>query len=250
MHRFYLSPEECAGTTLTLTEREAHHAAQVLRLRRGDSASVLDGAGNQFHCRVEDVSKKNVLLAVEKKESIPPLSYNTTLIQAVPKGKLMESIIQKATELGVRRIIPLLTERVTTQLDATDAEDKREKWQMTAIEAIKQCGQTWLPQVETPVSLPTFLARNEKFDLPLIGCLAEGSRNPRSFFEGFRSKQKKEPQTIAVWIGPEGDFSANEMKLVLDSGVLPMTLGRLVLRCETAAIYSLSLVNYEMQSAS
>src|SRR6185369_9928312 len=120
MHRFYLPPEDCKGTTFQLTGREAHHALHVLRLRRGDEAVVLDGAGNEMTCEVRDAGK-NIHLAVVKRNSHPAPTCPITLLQAVPKGKIIESIIQKATELGVHRIVPLLTERVATRLDDEDA---------------------------------------------------------------------------------------------------------------------------------
>ena len=136
MHRFYLPPERCAGNTLRLDEREAHHALHVLRVKPGEPAIVLDGAGNEFLCEVASVSHDAVELRVAKKNFIPPLPCRITLLQALPKGKIIESIIQKAVELGAHRIVPLLTERVVTRLDEGSAEHKREKWQQVAIEAI------------------------------------------------------------------------------------------------------------------
>ena len=143
MHRFHLSPDLCKGTQLTLTGSEAHHAANVLRLRPGASVSVLDGAGKVLGCEVDAVSKCEVHLRVVKIESVPALPYRLTLLLAVPKGKLIDSIIQKATELGVARIVPLLSERVVTHLDDDGAEAKAAKWQQIAVEATKQCGQAW-----------------------------------------------------------------------------------------------------------
>lgn len=248
MHRFYLPPNECSGSSLTLREREAHHAAQVLRLRPGDSVVVLDGVGHEMFCDVESVSKKNVALAVREKNFTPPLPYQVTLLQAIPKGKSIESIIQKATELGAARIVPLLSERVATHLDEESSADKREKWQLTAIEAIKQCGQAWLPQIDAPLAPKEFLKRHEQFDLALVASLHNGSRSPREYFDRFLSEQKRKPQTACVWIGPEGDFSFKEIQEITSAGVLPITLGRLVLRCETAAIYCLSVLNYELTS--
>lgn len=246
MHRFYLSPNECKRTTLALNEREARHAVQVLRVRVGEQVTVLDGAGHELICEIENVSRKSVLLNVREKKFTPPLPYQVTLLQAIPKGKIIESIIQKATELGAARIIPLLSERVATHLDSESAADKREKWQLTAIEAIKQCGQTWLPKVEAPIAPKDFLARGEKFDLPLVASLQKGSRHAREYFEKFFAEQKRKPQSVCVWVGPEGDFSPAEIEMIISGGANPMTLGRLVLRCETAAVYCLSVLNYEL----
>src|SRR5208283_2194722 len=113
---FYLPPADCNGATLLLTGREAHHALRVLRVRRGDRVTVLDGAGTEFLCDIQNFDPDEIQLVVAEKKSIPPLPYQITLLQALPKGKLFESIIQKATELGVHRIFPLLSERVVTHL--------------------------------------------------------------------------------------------------------------------------------------
>src|ERR1035438_1032547 len=153
MHRFYLPPERCTGAALRLDGREAHHALHVLRLQRGELVAVLDGVGNEFLCAVETSSRNAVTLSVSLKNFTPPLPCSLTLLQAVPKGKIVDSIIQKAVELGARRIVPLLTVRVVMHLDEEDAADKREKWQQVAIEAIKQCGAAWLPKIEAPMTI-------------------------------------------------------------------------------------------------
>ena len=246
MHRFYLPPASTRGDSLRLDGREAHHALHVLRLQRGDLVTVLDGVGNEFLCAVETSSRHAVTLSVSLKNFTPPLPCSITLLQAVPRGKIIESIIQKAVELGARRIVPLLTERVVTQLDEEDAAVKREKWQQVAIEAIKQCGAAWLPQIEAPMTTERYLARKEKFDLSLVGSLQKERRHPRECFREFQAKHGRLPQSVGVWIGPEGDFTPEELEAIQASGALPISLGRLVLRFETAAIYCLSILNYEL----
>ena len=188
MHRFYLPPGECQGNSLTLTGREAHHALHVLRVRQGERVAVLDGAGSEFMCEVASQTRDQVGLAVVQKKRVPPLPCQITLLQAVPKGKIFESIIQKATELGASRIVPILSERVTTRLDDDSAVQKAEKWQAIAIEAIKQCGAPWLPKVEPPMSPAQFLARPEKFDLALIASLQAGSSPARKYFADFQQR--------------------------------------------------------------
>jgi 16S rRNA (uracil1498-N3)-methyltransferase len=246
MHRFYLPPASTRGDSLRLDGREAHHALHVLRLQRGDLVTVLDGVGNEFLCAVETSSRHAVTLSVSLKNFTPPLPCSITLLQAVPRGKIIESIIQKAVELGARRIVPLLTERVVTQLDKEDAAVKREKWQQVAIEAIKQCGAAWLPQIEAPMTTERYLARKEKFDLSLVGSLQKERRHPRECFREFQAQHGRLPQSVGVWIGPEGDFTPEELEAIQASGALPISLGRLVLRVETAAIYCLSFLNYEL----
>ena len=248
MHRFYLTPGSTRGDSLRLDGREAHHALRVLRLKRGELITVLDGVGNEFLSAVEDSSRDAVTLSVSLKHFTPPPPCSITLLQAVPKGKIIESIIQKAVELGARRIVPLLTEHVVTRLDDQDAADKHTKWQQVAIEAIKQCGAAWLPEIEAPMTIEEYLARKEKFDLSLVGSLQKDRRHPRICLGEFQAEHGRLPQNIGVWIGPEGDFTPEELDAIRASGALPISLGRLVLRVETAAIYSLSILNYELNS--
>jgi 16S rRNA (uracil1498-N3)-methyltransferase len=244
MRRFYLPPQECRSDHLILTGNEAHHAADVLRLKAGDEVAVLDGAGSELACRVETVTRKQVKLEVKDRKTEAPPPWRITLVQAIPKGKIFEAIIQKATELGVWRIVPLLSQRVTTHLEGESIEHKAEKWRQTAVEAIKQCGQRWLPQVDPPTTLPALLARGEKFDLTLVASLQEDSRHLRAYFPA----RARHPKTVCVWIGPEGDLAPEEMESIKGAGALPITLGPLVLRSETAALCALSMINYELRS--
>jgi 16S rRNA (uracil1498-N3)-methyltransferase len=155
---------------------------------------------------------------------------------------MLEAIIQKATELGVGRIVPLLSRRVTTHLEGESIEHKAEKWRQTAVEAIKQCGQRWLPQVDAPMTLPAWLACGAQFDLTLVASLQEDRQHLRAYFPA----GARRPQTICVWIGPEGDFAPEEMEAIRGAGALPITLGPLVLRSETAALCALAIINHEL----
>src|SRR5882724_28219 len=114
MHRFYLPPERCAGNALRLDGREAHHAVNVLRLKHGELVSVLDGIGNEFMCTVDACTRNAVTLSISLKNFIPAPPCSITLLVAIPKGKIIEDIIQKSVELGAQRIVPLLTERILT----------------------------------------------------------------------------------------------------------------------------------------
>jgi len=248
MHRFHLPPANCRESLLRLDGREAHHALHVLRLQRGERVTVLDGAGTEFFCDVESATKNSLVLAVQEKKFKPAPACAITLLVAVPKGKIIESIIQKAVELGAHRIVPLLTERVVTQLDDDGAEAKREKWQTIAIEAIKQCGAPWLPKVEAPQTIAEFLARGEKIELSLIGSLQTKRKHPRAWIQEFQKTHGRLPSSAGAWIGPEGDFTLAELKLIEAAGAKPVTLGALTLRVETATIYCLSFLNYEFQA--
>ena len=247
MHRFYLPPERCSGAGLRLEGREAHHALHVLRLQIGELVTVLDGVGNEFLCAVETNSRGIVNLTLSRKKFMAAPACATTLLVGLPKGKIIEGIIQKAVELGVRRVVPILSERVVTQLDGEAAESKREKWQNVAVEAIKQSGAAWLPAIEAPSSIREFLARGERLDLAMVGSLQKERRHPRAVLQEYEMKQGRPPKSVAVWIGPEGEFTPAELAAIQASGAQPVSLGKLVLRVETAAIYCLSFLNYELQ---
>ena len=249
MHHFYLPPEPGHDAVLTLTDREAHHGLRVLRLSKGESVTVLDGAGRRYLCEVAELARDTIRLQIQESTFTESLPYRITLLQAIPKGKMFDAIVQKATELGAFRIVPLLSERVVTQLDEEKIETKVEHWRTVAIESIKQCGSAWLPQIEAPVSINDFLARAEPFELSVIAALQPDSRHPREWFKAFAGKNHRAPKSLGVWVGPEGDFAPDEIERVKSAGVLPVTLGPLVLRCETAAVYCLSVLNYELQSA-
>jgi 16S rRNA (uracil1498-N3)-methyltransferase len=242
MHRFYLPPESSRGDEIFLTGREAHHALHVLRIRRGEKIAVLNGVGHELLCDVQQFDRDKIRLCVREKKDAAPSPCQITLLQALPKGKLIESIIQKATELGTARIVPLLSERVVVHLKDKETGRKAAKWQLVAIEALKQCGAPWLPKVEEPVTPEDFLARKENFNLALVGSLQPDAKHPREYLQ---SPQR--PKSAAIWIGPEGDFTPGEIDAIKASGAKPITLGPLVLRTETAATYCLSILNYELR---
>lgn len=247
MHRFFVEPDFSQKTTFTLPEKESHHAANVLRLTVNEVVTVLNGRGEELRCAVTGVSKKAVSLQVMERKQHPPRPFQVTLLQAVPKAKLIEAILQKATELGVARVVPLLSERVITQLDEEDMTDKQEKWQHVVIEACKQCGQPWLPQVEKPQTLREFLRRGEKWDLSLVASLQPETKHARAVFQQADFTKTARP-AVSLWVGPEGDFTAAEVIAIIAAGAKPITLGPLVLRCETAATYGMSVINHELSA--
>jgi 16S rRNA (uracil1498-N3)-methyltransferase len=246
MRRFYLPPDQCRSNVLVLTDREARHSAQVLRLTRGDPLAVLDGAGQELECQVTEATRQCLRLEVQRRRHFPPVPHQITLLQAIPKGRLIEDIIEKATELGVYRVVPLLTDRVATRLDAGEIQARALKWRLTAIEAVKQCGNPWLPLIEAPTTPLAFLQRREACDLAVVASLTDA---PTHLYEPLRRYQEQHlrwPRSVHVWIGPEGDFTPEELASAKSGGAVPVSLGRLVLRCETAALYCLSALNHEL----
>ena len=247
MHRFFLPPDQCQGPTLTLTGAEAHHALDVLRVRTGDRVAVLDGAGHEYLCEVIEAARQAVRLRTRQRQDLSPSPYRLTLFQAVTKHRSMDLIVQKATELGAGRIVPVLSERSVIHLPRDEAARKQSKWLGVAVEALKQCGAPWLPVIDTPVAPQVLLARGERFDLMLLASLQPGSRHPREWFAAHEQDPGGRPREVAVWVGPEGDFTPAELDAITRGGALPITLGPLVLRSETAALYCLSVLSYELQ---
>lgn len=248
MHRFYLPPAQCQSPVLVLKDDEAHHALNVLRLRAGERCVVLDGAGAEFLCEVRQTTARTAELAMVQKNRIPPLPYQLTLLQAIPKGRTMDTIVQKATELGAHRIVPILAERTVAHLGGQNVGHKVEKWNVTVVEALKQCGSAWRPQLEQPVTPQAFLSRKERFDLSLLATLQSDARHPRTCIATFEQENGRLPRSVALWVGPEGDYTPAEINLIRATDALPITLGQLVLRSETAAIYCLAVLNYELQA--
>ena len=250
MHRFFQYPDQCHEGHIRLSQREANHATKVLRLRIGDRFVILDGEGQEILCQADSIDKQGVSGRVVSRTAHPPLPCELILIQAVAKGKSMDLIVQKATELGCRKIIPVLSERSVVQWDEAERLSKQDKWQTLAIEAIKQCGQPWLPEVAMPLPLEAFIAGGlvPRQDLSLVASLQPDAVHPRRHFDQFRQEHQRTPLQLSVWIGPEGDFTPAEINQIKALPALPITLGNLILRSETAAIYALSIANYELQS--
>lgn len=248
MHRFYLRADAGEGETLVLSEAEAHHAREVLRLQVGETVTVLNGAGAILDCAVAGLDRRQVRLDVRHRRSEPRPVPAVTLIQSVTKTRSMEWIVQKGTELGVRRLIPILTERSVPQFTREDANRKAERWRDIAVESLKQCGTPWLPELSAPVPLGEYLAAPVATDLALVASLHPGAVAPKQVLEAFRRQHDRPPIEVAVWIGPEGDFTAGEIESIRATSAVPITLGPLVLRAETAAVYCLSFLGYELRA--
>ena len=170
MHRFFIPPEECHNNPLRLSPTESKHARSVLRLREGDRVVVLNGAGKELLCQASEARNDSTTLEIIQENSIPPLPFEITLYQAVAKGKAMDFIVQKATELGAHRVVPVLSERSVPDWDDAKTAAKVEKWRSICIESIKQCGSAWLPRLELPMTPKAALDDARQSDLSLIAC--------------------------------------------------------------------------------
>jgi 16S rRNA (uracil1498-N3)-methyltransferase len=227
---------------VTLDEEESHHLVAVRRARAGERVTLVDGRGNSALAEVETPHAKRATLRVLELRTMPRPGAPLWLAQALPLGRTMETIVQKAAELGTARILPLAAERSEMRLDAERTEKKTAKWRAGAIEAVKQCGNPFLPEIDEPMSVAALLA------LPLPGArmvcsLEEGTR---PILDAVRTLDCSAGLVIAI--GPEGDFSPAEYARLREAGFVPVTLGPLVLRTETAAIASLAIAGAALRT--
>ena len=264
MHRFYVPPNEWNADALVLSGSEAHHARDVLRMKRGDKAVLFNGRGREITGEIVDLGRGEIRLRKLNESETPPLRCRIALGQAIPKGKNMELIVQKAVEIGATEIIPLISARTIVHLDEKEARRKQTKWETVAIDAAKQCGQNWLPQVHAPQTLKDFFdvaavsdrrtnlfgaqraPLQKAFDLQLIGSLQPGASHLKKVLADYSAEHERPPQSVLMLIGPEGDFTPAELALARTHACQPITLGPIVLRVETAAFYCLSVLSYEL----
>jgi 16S rRNA (uracil1498-N3)-methyltransferase len=232
---------------LVLDESEAHHCVDVLRLGVGSRVVVFNGRGSEITAEILALEKGRVHLKELISARAEPLRCAVTLAQAIPKGKSMDLIIQKATELGVAKIVPLLSDRTVVQLQEDELNKKREKWKQVVIEAAKQSGQDWLPEIAGPITPKQFFAEFDRYELPLVASLQNDARSFKKVLAHFREQHGRRPRSALILVGPEGDFTPAETSWAKSAGSIPVSLGPIVLRTETAAIYSLSVLAYELQ---
>jgi 16S rRNA (uracil1498-N3)-methyltransferase len=249
MHRFYITPEDWNPDSLVLGGPEAHHARDVLRLQPGGRVVVFNGRGHEITAEIAKLNRDEVHLRKMHEARVPPLPCRITLAQAIPKGKNMDLIVQKAVEIGAAEIAPIISERTIVHLEAKEAAQKQTKWQQVAIEAAKQCGQNWLPVVQTPRKLTDFFANAHLQQLRLIGSLQSDAVHLKTVLADYEREHQVRPTSVLMCIGPEGDFTPAELNLARSNGCRPITLGPIILRVETAAIYCLSVLSYELLAA-
>jgi len=235
MPRFFLPPDSWADEAW-LTGDEAKHLSQVLRIRAGETVTVFDGNGRRAEALVREAGRDRAKLDLGAIVHTPAPQPLITLALAIPKGKNMDLVVQKAVELGVSAIQPLVTRRTIVQ----PGDGKAEKWRRVALEACKQCGLDHLPEVAEPLAFGDWLAKRGGRGLALIASLAPGARPMKDVVRAGDGSD-----AVTVLIGPEGDFTPEETTAALAAGFHPVTLGANVLRAETAALFCLSALRYE-----
>jgi 16S rRNA (uracil1498-N3)-methyltransferase len=242
MDRFYLSPDQW-GESPVLTGDEAHHCCRVMRKQVGDEIAIFDGWGRAGGARIKGVSKSEVGLEILVSSDSVARQPQIEIAVGVPKGKTFDLILQKAVELGVTKIQPLITEQGNVRLKGGEANTKREKWKRTVLESCKQCGQNYLPEVMGPLEVDDYLKGLDPSFSKFVGALTPEAVTFRRALGGVR-----EPGRVVLLVGPEGDFSPEEYNRIFVAGFQAVTLGELVLRTETAVFWMASAVRYHFES--
>ena len=241
MHRFFAEPSAVNSESITITGDDVQHISRVLRLKCGDTVSVCDGRGTDYICTLADISKSEVRAQIKQKQKKKAeSSLNITLYQGLPKGDKMDFIIQKCVELGVNKIVPVIMKR--TVVKPKNAILKAERWQRISAEAAKQSGRGIIPQILSPVSFgDAVLAVKESGALNILPYENEDKSALKALL-----KRNSKLTDINIIIGPEGGFDDEEIELSRNSNINTVTLGKRILRCETAPIAAVSAVMYEL----
>jgi 16S rRNA (uracil1498-N3)-methyltransferase len=245
--RFY-APSAAFGPdqkSVTLSAEETRHAREVLRLQSGDEIFVFDGAGREFHCAIQTINRDSTELSVmaEVEPARPESPLNLTLAIALLKGEKFDLVIQKATELGVKRIVPLDTEHADVRLRDDGANKRVARWRRIALEAAKQTGRAYVPEIAAPLALNEFLTVEENQISTNVTCLMFSERGGRPLAEATNSFAERPARIVAV-VGPEGGWTDAEIKLAREAGWQIVTLGGRTLRAETAGITVVALLQH------
>lgn len=240
--RCFIPASEWSPSRLIANDDEAHHLIHVLRVKPGQPIEAFDGRGRVAETEIELIQKHRVEMRVIRQREQPKSAVQITLIQALPREQKMDLVIQKSTELGVSFIAPVTTRHSLVRLNKDTGEAKQIRWDRIAINAAKQCGSIWLPEIMPAQPLDDFLKTMPRYDL-LLTCSLEADAQPlKNILRASRSQPLK---TIAFLVGPEGDLNQEERAAVRQAGARAVTFGDLVLRTETAALYALSVLKYE-----
>ena len=248
MQRFFVEPYqiEKEAPRIHINGTDVNHIKNVLRMKCGEDVWISDGGDKEYHCQIEELGEDEVLLhilyAQEPEYELPDKIY---LFQGLPKADKMELIIQKAVELGAAGVISVATRNAVVKLDAKKAEAKIRRWQAIAESAAKQSKRSYIPQVGPVMSLKEAFSyiEEQKFDLRMIPYeLEKGMDGTKTVLEALAPGQQ-----VAVFIGPEGGFDESEIEQAKEAGAIPITLGKRILRTETAGLTTLSILMYHLE---
>ncbi|MFH1798663.1 MAG: RsmE family RNA methyltransferase [Candidatus Omnitrophota bacterium] len=241
MSRFYVPKENIRKNKILIAGAEAHHILDVMRMQDKDKVVVFDGTGNEYTGFIENINRPDKKLIVEIVSTRRPVGerqVEVTLAQAIPRKNKMEHIIEKATELGAGSIIPMITDRTIVRPGPASEKTKHSRWKKIALVASKQCGRAYIPMVEKICEFREIVSRMGQYDLTLFACLSDCSIPLRSALTDFKAGK------ILVLIGPEGDFTPEEIRISDRDNCKFVSLGARVLKSDTAGLFVLSVINY------
>ena len=246
MYRFFVEPSQIQDKKIIITGSDVNHIRNVLRMKIGEEIAVSNGIDNrEYRCGIEEYTEQEVICTLRfVKEDGVELPAKIYLFQGLPKADKMELIIQKAVELGVHEVIPMATKRCVVKLDEKKAAAKVSRWQGIAEAAAKQSRRGVIPAVHDVMGMKDAVAYAHSMDVRIIPYeLAEEMHHTKEIIEAV-----KVGQSVAVFIGPEGGFEESEIQEALAAGIEPVTLGRRILRTETAGMTVLSWLMYHLES--
>lgn len=248
MHHFFVNPEQVEDGLIRITGSDVNHIKNVLRIRQGEEMLVSDGTGRDYLCQAEEITGQEVTVRIlETEEEGRELLSRIWLFQGLPKSDKMEFIIQKAVELGAAGIVPVTTRNTVVKLDPKKEEAKVKRWQAIAESAAKQSKRSLVPRVSGIMTLKEAFdyVESQGFSVRLIPYEHEAG------MDGTKTELDAAGpgQDIAVFIGPEGGFDEREIELALSKGVRPISLGRRILRTETAGLALLSVLMMRLEGA-
>lgn len=242
MHRFFVEKEQIKDGYVTLVGSAAHYFSHVLRLEREEIITAFDGRGNEYKVKIDKIEKEKVSGAILKKTvSNKDTLVDINLVQGIPKGEKMDLIVQKCTELGVSKITPVLTERTIVKLNDKKRTQRKERWQRIAQEAAKQSKRFIVPEIADILTLKEFLKSLNPEEKNIILWEEEKEYSLRGYLRENRGLEK-----LNVFIGPEGGFSEEEVNLLRGKNGISITLGRRILRTETAGLAALTMILYDL----
>jgi 16S rRNA (uracil1498-N3)-methyltransferase len=239
MH-FFIKPENIEKDTITFSKEDGKYLRNVLRYRNGDSVKILDNRGGEYLAEIYEMSKDGIKARiVERGFSKDPFVLPVIIGQAIPKGSKMDLVVQKATELGVDSLVPLLTERTVVRVDRGSSKRRLERWEKIAKSSSQQSRRNTIPKIHDIMGLEQFFVQYEDAGTKLI--LWEEEKNVR-LRERLKSLEKRKRLVLAI--GPEGGFSAREIEMARKAGFLSVGLGSMILRTETVSLVTLGIVQY------
>ena len=241
MPKFFVSKESINDHSITLEGDNAKHIGNVLRAKIGDKITVCDGEGRDYECEIEEITKCSVAAKImDIFSNINEPDVKITLYQGLPKADKMELVIQKCIEIGVDRIVPVKTEHTVVKLEGKE-EKKLQRWNKIAEAAAKQCGRGKIPRVCGVLNFKDAIIEAAGLDSAIIPYEKERDNSLKSFAKEFRGK------SIGIFIGPEGGFSEEEINFAKERGISSVTLGRRILRTETAGLVASVILLYELE---